>query len=730
MSPSSSASMNSTYPISTRSSNSSSPDSTASTSSSLMRVSPSSTTSSGRRARPASALTMTSRVRSSTETLTMSLTSPRRRASRICSASCSGSGCVPTRLPLTYTLASRCCCWLMLVSLRRSLDALDAGDALDAHRRQLALELAFVLDVLGQLHRLREVLHESTVRSLRRLGRTDPSPLRGVQVPRLEVGLAARERAAQAPQVRQNAHEVGTVDQLGDARAAADPVARRDRVFESLGQDVRADDRVDREFPVPHVGALELVLHVAGQLVQRSPEQVLHEVAADLQTLVRVVVLVVGLAPAERELETGLGHPAEVVRFVDPDVLLVDAVLVEVRQEVPVDDVVGSLELVVLPLAGGDALAQRLDGLLGRLDLGGLQVLQHELHDLGVVRDAVDDLLVGFEAERTDERDEVDAPRHRGERHFEQAVAGALDEHQRTIPPALAERLGDLNLVAVLAVVLREDLVRREVLAGHQHALGAVDDEVAAGVGGVLADLDEFVVVEAGDVTLGRADHDRHPADLRLGAVDDPVLALFGVALHDLHLHEDGRRVGDVAQARLLRVEQFFAPVGLADAGGPDPNVAEFDVDGLLALLVADVGVDRLLLVDDLLHPSVEERVERAVVMFCESVLPEILPRNLSSVFCVHYSTTSRYVTARSVVRESRTILTTSPTSASSGSAGSARLIFGKSVRPMLYSSSTASSASSSTTVCSGTSSCWLTSTMCWGSYRREKRMSRDTTGC
>jgi len=42
-------------------------------------------------------------------------------------------------------------------------------------------------------------------------------------------------------------------------------------------------------------------------------------------------------------------HPAEVVRLVDPHVLLVDALLVEVREEVAVDDVVGPLELVVLP---------------------------------------------------------------------------------------------------------------------------------------------------------------------------------------------------------------------------------------------------------------------------------------------------------------------------------------------------------------------------------------------
>jgi len=84
----------------------------------------------------------------------------------------------------------------------------------------------------------------------------------------------------------------------------------------------------------------------------------------------------------------------------------------------------------------------------------------------------------------------------------------------------------------------------------------------------------------------------------------------------DGHLHEHWRRVGDVAEAGLLWVQQFFGTVRLSDAGRDDADVAQFDVDRLLAFFVADVGVDRLLLVDDLAACSVEEGVERAVVVF------------------------------------------------------------------------------------------------------------------
>jgi len=347
------------------------------------------------------------------------------------------------------------------------------------------------------------------------------------------------------------------------------------------------------------------------------------------------VILVVALPAIEGEFETRLGHPAEVVGLVDPDLLLVDALLVEVRQEVPIDNVVGPLELVVLALPGGDALAQRLDGLLLGLDLRGLQVLQHELHDLGVVADPMDDLLVALQAERAHERHEVDRARDARERDFEQAVPRAFGQHQGTIPPALGERLGDLDLVAVLRVVLREDLVRCEVLAGHQDAFGAVDDEVPAGVGRVLADVDEFLVGEAGDVTLVRADHDRHAADLGLGLVDDPLFLLLA-ALDDRHLHEDGRGVGDVPEAGLLGVQQFLAAVGLPDAGRDDPDVTQLDPDGLFALLVADVGVDGRLLVDDLLHAPVEKGVERPEVVFGESIPREVFARDRAAVFRIH----------------------------------------------------------------------------------------------
>jgi len=59
--------------------------------------------------------------------------------------------------------------------------------------------------------------------------------------------------------------------------------------------------------------------------------------------------------------------------------------------------------------------------------------------------------------------------------------------------------------------------------------------------------------------------------------------------------------------------------------GSDHPHIAEFDVDGLLALFVADIGLDRLLLVDDLLHAAVQEVVERSEVVFGEPFVREIL---------------------------------------------------------------------------------------------------------
>jgi len=44
-----------------------------------------------------------------------------------------------------------------------------------------------------------------------------------------------------------------------------------------------------------------------------------------------------------------------------------------------------------------------------------------------------------------------------------------------------------------------------------------------------------------------------------------------------------------------------------------------------LALFVADIGLDRLLLVDDLLHAAVQEVVERSEVVFGEPFVREIL---------------------------------------------------------------------------------------------------------
>ena len=139
----------------------------------------------------------------------------------------------------------------------------------------------------------RGVLDESAVLALGRLVRAEAAPLRRVQVARLEVRLAARERDRDAAQVAEGRHVRRPVKQLADARAAADPVAGRERVDEALREKVRPDRARDPQVLLPGERALELVLQVLQQDGERDPEQVLHQVAGELQPLVRVVVLVV-----------------------------------------------------------------------------------------------------------------------------------------------------------------------------------------------------------------------------------------------------------------------------------------------------------------------------------------------------------------------------------------------------------------------------------------------------
>ena len=88
----------------------------------------------------------------------------------------------------------------------------------------------FLREPLGHVDHERAVLHEAAVLPLRGLVRAEPPPLRGVQVASLEVGLGPRERARHPAEVAEGGHVRRPVEELADARAAADPVPGRERV--------------------------------------------------------------------------------------------------------------------------------------------------------------------------------------------------------------------------------------------------------------------------------------------------------------------------------------------------------------------------------------------------------------------------------------------------------------------------------------------------------------------
>ncbi len=74
-----------------------------------------------------------------------------------------------------------------------------------------------------------------------------------------------------------------------------------------LGQDVGADGGAYLDLLLPGKAPLQLVLQVLAQVGEGDAEQVLHQVARELEALVGVVVLVVGLPLAKGQLEDGTG---------------------------------------------------------------------------------------------------------------------------------------------------------------------------------------------------------------------------------------------------------------------------------------------------------------------------------------------------------------------------------------------------------------------------------------
>jgi hypothetical protein len=195
------------------------------------------------------------------------------------------------------------------------------------------------------------------------------------------------------------------------------------------------------------------------------------------------------------------------------------------------------------------------------------------------------------------------------------------------------------------------------VVVGHpllrdEHLFGAVDHEVAALVVGALAQVGEVAVGAARQVAVVGAQHDGDLADPALVVLGDLRLGLAAVlaggavparlaagrgAPRDhvlLHVHVERRRVGEVAQARLLGEDHHRLAVGLHKGGLGQVDLAEPDLDLALLLLLVHhhprvvlvLGRDRehRVLVHDLLQAGVDEVVERVQLLPHQALLLKV----------------------------------------------------------------------------------------------------------
>src|SRR3989441_537519 len=208
----------------------------------------------------------------------------------------------------------------------------------------------FLRETFGHVDHEGAVLDQTAILAFRRLVRTQAAPLGRVQVARLEVRLGPRQRRCHAPQVAQGAHVRRAVEELADAGPAADPVAGRERMEQALREQVRPNRRGDLQLAAPRVRSLQLILQVLHEIREGDPEQILHQVAGELETLVRIVVFVVLPAHAEGQLEDGAGDATEEDRLLDP----VLAGVTEVREERPVQDRLDFLDPIFFRLARRD----------------------------------------------------------------------------------------------------------------------------------------------------------------------------------------------------------------------------------------------------------------------------------------------------------------------------------------------------------------------------------------
>ena len=446
-----------------------------------------------------------------------------------------------------------------------------------------------------------EVLHQAARLSLRGLRGAHHAPVRVVQLTRFgELALAAYGRV-ESSEVGQGGGERQAVEHLRHAcadilRALRAPITRRERVFQPARDGLRLHRQ--RELNVlPAVHApLAVQPDILGQLAEQLAEQHGNQRPREIHALVPEVIAIVLVASPQRAQQQPVHDVSQVVRllrlaiFINPDV----------REELLLQNLPGVLDALISGHPHGAAtLADEIQRhLLGLDHLRLLDGRAEEVHHLvvaKVVHNVLEDILVCHEAERAEhhEQGNLRADIRKSDANHAGLALGAGGVHQprhaaRRRPGTALRRRSALRHPHVLArLALLEDVhvVGAHLLLRDENLLGSVDDEVAALVVGALAELGELLVrVVVQRAVLG-AKHDGHLADENL--ID--LLHLLGLVFGGghggdrfRHVDVEGRGVGQVTQARLLREEGARHAVRLGHHRLGEVDLAELHLVRLL----------------------------------------------------------------------------------------------------------------------------------------------------
>ena len=238
--------------------------------------------------------------------------------------------------------------------------------------------------------------------------------------------------------------------------------------------------------------SLKLILEVTSELSSRNTEQVFNQVTCEADTLVGVVVLVVGVTAFNGHFENLADDAAEIDSFL----FTVFNLVAKVGQQFTVKQLVDTCFTVFLLLASGEFLLQPLvaffssDHFVFFVVVDFVDVGNDELEGICVSSDSLENLLVVFNAECTHEHDNGNCGgTSSADLDHEHSVTALFNSKWLSHTVFLRENLSDFGLLSVALVDLNSDTVRSQVFHRDENTLGTVDNEIASGVKGVLAFL-------------------------------------------------------------------------------------------------------------------------------------------------------------------------------------------------------------------------------------------------